>query len=277
MKWLCIIWALTPVSAQFIGAVECGKCHLPQMEAQAKTPHAMALKQEEKRWAFGSGQQAITYVSQRDKEHYLEHGLSWYKATGKLGLTPGHKTDKGEVYRTFAPDAAIFRCFQCHSTGRLSLSAGEGIVPAEAGVRCEACHGAGHDHEKLRNPAKMTPVEINTLCGACHRMPAGKEASTDWSNAWNTRHQPLYLAESACFLKSERLTCVTCHNPHEAAAAKPQCEGCHAAPKHKVKIGEGSCTACHMPKVVPQAGLAFTNHWIGIYAPGKPLLPVQRR
>ena len=120
-------------------------------------------------------------------------------------------------------------------------------------------------------------MEINDLCGGCHRMPAPKGASTDWSNAWNTRHQPLYLAESACFLKSAKLSCVTCHDPHSAAAAKSPCESCHQRPKHKDSAAGPKCTNCHMPKVAAQAGLAFTNHWIGVYSPGKPLLPLQRR
>ncbi len=29
----------------------------------------------------------------------------------------------------------------------------------------------------------------------------------------------------------------------------------------------------HMPEVKPQSNLRFVNHWIGIYAPSKPLRP----
>lgn len=260
----------------------CAGCH-PQVAAtQSKTGHAGALNKETNRWAFGSGLQAITYVSQLDEDTYLEHGLSWYRRANGVDLTPGHRTREGVRYRTFAADSAILRCFQCHSTGKLRLAEGRTIEPAEIGVRCEACHGPGGDHardparSKPRNPKRLSALEINQLCGECHRMPPAAGVETNWDNPWNARHQPVYLSQAACFQKSGgRLTCLTCHGPHSSAPinANERCGACHQAPKHQTATTGKTCVNCHMPDVAPSALLRFANHWIGVYG-ANPLRPL---
>ena len=253
----------------FAGAKACAVCHSEIAAPQAGTHHAGALKPETKRWAFGSGAQAITYVSQVNEDTYLEHGLSWYKKTGSTALTPGHRSATGVTYSTFASDAALLRCFQCHSTGKLQLTAGRAIQPAELGVRCEACHGAGSAHTaapartNIVNPRRLTAVQVNDLCGQCHRMPL---VAANFENAWNVRHQPVYLSQSACFLKSGgQLSCLSCHGPHEDRPAVANCSGCHAKPKHTANVSNATCVSCHMPLVRPSPLLGFTNHWIGVY------------
>jgi len=277
-------------AGQYAGSDACRRCHPQQSTAHARTGHARSLSPAPPgspgEWAFGAGLQAITYVSHVDENYYLEHGLSWYAATKSLALTPGHRTPAGERYRTFDPGAAILRCFQCHSTGPLRLGAGFRIEPSEPGVQCEACHGPGGDHaasqKPLRNPKRLPAPEINQLCGACHRKPAAAGDDTDWTNPWNTRHQPLYLAESACFRQSKgALSCLTCHPAHtpanqSAATYDRACAGCHARPRHRTAVTGRTCVSCHMPVVEPQAHLRFVNHWIGVYAEGKPLRPVTR-
>jgi hypothetical protein len=216
-----------------------------------------------------------------DEDHYLEQALSFYKAKGGLAPTPGHAAKgTGVRYRTFAPDAAILRCFQCHSTGPLSLAPGRAVQPAEPGVRCESCHGPGSAHiakpaaSNIVNPGKLTPDGQNTLCGECHRMPPAKGVETNWNNPWNTRHQPVYLSQSRCFT-SGKLSCRTCHEPHtdQLADVSAQCRTCHAAPKHETPVAGRTCDSCHMPAVAPGPYLSFRNHWIGIYDANSPLRP----
>ena len=156
----------------FAGSRSCAVCHSEIARTQAGTHHAQALgRTRDSRWAFGAGAQAVTYVSQADEDTYIEHGLSWYKKTGAVALTPGHVNRDGVTYKTFAPDSNILRCFQCHSTGKLRLLDSREIRPAEAGVRCESCHGAGPEHAakpargNIRNPGGLSSVEINGLCG----------------------------------------------------------------------------------------------------------------
>jgi hypothetical protein len=255
-------------------------------------------------WAFGSGTQAVTFVSRLDDDSYLELHLSYYSRPGQLAPTPGHSglqpksllEAAGLRYETFDPEPKIMRCFRCHSTGPLSLGPELEIRPAEMGVRCEACHGAGKPHVEaarkgeivearklIANPGRNSAAALNDLCGGCHRKPAPVGSTTNWNDPWNTRHQPLYLGESACFQRG-RLSCLTCHNPHEplrrneAAHYNRTCNECHAAPKHSsVQPARAKdCIACHMPRVEPHRHLQFTNHWIGIYAKGEPLRPKRR-
>ena len=283
------------LSAQdFAGSRSCAACHSGIARSQSATHHAQALgRTSDGRWAFGAGAQAVTYVAQTDEDTYVEYGLSWYRKIGELSLTPGHASPDGIAYRTFAPDADIMRCFQCHSTGRLRLDASRAIEPGQPGVRCETCHGPGAAHAaqpspaNIRNPARLTAAAVNDLCGQCHRMPPAAGSATNFENPWNVRHQPVYFSQSACFLKSGgRLSCLSCHDTHVDAEplGDAKCAECHSKPRHTTPVSNNSCVSCHMPLVNPSPLLGFTNHWIGVYRltgpranPLRPLLQRARR
>ena len=287
---------LTSAVGQYSGSAACGKCHPKQYSQQSKSGHAGSLSKtadhplaasfSEKlgEWAFGAGDQAVTFVSRLDDEHYVEHGLTYYARTKQMAATPGHSSTARVKYRTFDPDAAILRCFQCHSTGPLTLAPGSTITPFETGVRCESCHGPGEEHARSRaaiaNPKRLNGMQVNDLCGACHRK-ISKEESTNWNDAWNVRHQPLYFAQSRCFVKSSgRMSCFTCHAPHEAVSRSTSeyskvCASCHEGIRHKTAIASQTCTECHMPVVRLEDTLQFANHWIGVYARGRTLRPVR--
>ncbi|HEY3835115.1 MAG TPA: multiheme c-type cytochrome [Bryobacteraceae bacterium] len=204
-----------------------------------------------------------------------------------MGLTPGHQNAVGVKYRIFDPSAAVLRCFACHSTGEISVREDDTIVPHELGVRCEVCHGPAADHARdpqhvhPKNPASLSAAELNDFCGGCHRMPVPARSATDLRNPWNARHQPLMLALSSCFRKSEgRLTCFTCHAPHapleeKLSAYDAACAKCHAAPRHTVAIRGRACVECHMPAVRPLANLAFANHRIAVYSSADAMWPVK--
>jgi Zn finger protein HypA/HybF involved in hydrogenase expression len=254
-------------------------------------------------WAFGAADQAVTFVSRLDEDTYVELRASYYAALNGVGLTPGHQNHHpadlsaalGIRYRTFSPRSEILSCFGCHSTGTLSLGSEMEIRPQELGVRCEACHGPGRKHAELAaqkqidgarraigNPARLAASELMRFCGECHRPPASEGAAIDWSDAWNVRHQPVYLAESACFQRSAGLSCMHCHDPHrplrraDTAYYNARCASCHSAgalPPADVCRAEPGCASCHMPAVQPQPGLTFHNHWIGVYRGGDPLRP----
>lgn len=239
-------------------------------------------------WAFGSGEQAVTFVSRVDEDWYLEHYYSYYTALGSLAPTPGQDGIQpktlpeavGLLYKTLDPNVGIVGCFECHSTGPLSVSARRELQPAERGVRCESCHGPGSLHVEttgraaLQNPRRLSAAELNKFCGRCHRPPAGEGVAIDWNYAWNVRHQPVYFSQSACFRKSKGvLSCLTCHDPHQplrkndASYYNQRCVSCHAVTKG------GNCIDCHMPRVAPQPPLRFSNHWIGVYKDGAKLRP----
>ena len=304
-----------PKEVEYARAKTCGGCHAELFAVQSASEHAHALHPSREhplagrfaasgatlripnaQWAFGAGDQAVTFVSQLNEDTYLEHHFSYYSATRSLLPTPGHKgvPPSGVLYPTFDPKSRIMRCFQCHSTGPLTLGPKFDIVPTEAGVRCESCHGPGRRHVEaarhgdraagnfIQNPRRLSPVELNNFCGACHRQPAPAGAATNWTDPWNVRHQPLYLDQSACFQKSRgTLSCLTCHDPHtplekKASYYNGRCAGCHADKPHAqtARLRGEDCIGCHMPRVAPQEHLAFTNHWIGIYKAGSALRPL---
>lgn len=252
-------------------------------------------------WAFGSGAQAVTFVTRVDRDWYVEHYPSYYPALRSWGPTPGQGDLRpaslpeaaGLLYKTRDPDTGIAACFECHSTGPVSFASTGEVRLTESGVRCEACHGAGGAHaanpsaQPMRNPARLPAADLNEFCGRCHRPPASKGVQIDWNYAWNVRHQPVYLSESACFRKSSgALSCLTCHDPHDAARKKPaadynaRCSSCHSAAGHPPKKvcleqSPSNCIDCHMPLVSPQSPLRFTNHWIGVYRGGAGLKPAR--
>jgi tetratricopeptide (TPR) repeat protein len=276
--------------AQYVGSQACQPCHPHQFEEQSRSEHAHALTLAPPgspgHWAFGAGLKAITYVSQVSAEWYLEHGLSYYAATKSLALTPGHSNAEGLRYRTFDPGASILRCFRCHSTGPLRLGVDWKVEPSELGVHCESCHGPGEAHVASRgkagtiqNPSRFKAGELNMFCGTCHRKPPEEGEETDWSNSWNTRHQPDYLSHAVCFRKSNgALSCLTCHDPHSpltrrAAEYNKRCSTCHQSARHRSDIAGQACVDCHMPQVATSRQLSFTNHWVGIYAKDSKLIP----
>ncbi len=287
---LPLLFAAVPVSA-YAGSGACEKCHPAEFKAQSASAHARSLARSKRPqpgdWAFGAGDQAITFVTRVDAEHYREEGQSWYRRLNGFAPTPGATSAAGTSYRIFDPSGNILRCFSCHSTGPISLAADDAILPHELGVRCEVCHGPAATHARdpaqarPGNPGRLTADRLNDFCGACHRMPLGAAETVDFRDPWNVRHQPPTLAASACFRRSNgRLSCLTCHSPHaplerKLAAYDAACKSCHAAPAHKRPIAGRACAGCHMPEVKPRPSLEFANHRIAIYAPSDPLLPVQ--
>jgi hypothetical protein len=253
-------------------------------------------------WAFGSGTHGVTFVSRWSDESYLEHAFSYFTNTGTFDLTPGHRAlparvlaeAAGQVFRVRGAGFTIRSCFQCHSTGPVSVSDREEIRIAEAGVRCEACHGPGAAHvqaktrQTIRNPRSMSADDLNRFCGLCHRSPDGGDAANDFTNPWNVRHQPPYLEQSRCFRASQgALTCLTCHAPHEPLRRNDprhynaKCSSCHSAgrrPPAKVCLADAApdCTGCHMPVVAADPHLRFRNHWIGVYRGAARLMPSSR-
>lgn len=280
-------------ASDYAGAAACAKCHPAQFTAQSSSAHARALAPSKPPqpglWAFGAGVQAITFVSRLNAETYVEQDETWYRRLNGIARTPGHNTPGGVQHRIFDPEAGILRCFSCHSTGPLKVSADQVITPHELGIRCEGCHGPAASHIKdpakvrPRNPGKFTADQLNDFCGQCHRMPGIQGDTTDLKDPWNSRHQPVMLAASHCFKAANgRLTCLTCHSPHapletKVAAYDATCRKCHATQRHKVAIAGKACAACHMPGVPAQPNLVFANHRIAVYAPGDPMSPIISR
>lgn len=242
-------------------------------------------------WAFGSGAQGYTPLG-RFGSNWIEHRISHYTAGSRFSLTPGHA---GRVHLS-AEDALgivqssrdINRCFGCHATGVRAVPDGVDLSAMRPGVGCERCHGPGSDHiqaARAKDTARLSRTVLNSgrlparasveVCGECHRAPKPGEVSAmpELEDPLTVRFQPVGLMASRCFQKSGRLSCLTCHDPHENARQDSghytaRCLGCHAASVAKSsacrRAQKENCVPCHMPRSTPAPYLSFVDHRIRV-------------
>jgi predicted CXXCH cytochrome family protein len=163
------------------------------------------------------------------------------------------------------------------------------------GIDCERCHGPAKTHVEfhLKNPNVKVANSITSYktlnrqqkldaCALCHAGNDGMKMKSRFdfkpgdnlSDFYrNTRsitdtakfdvhgNQFRLMSQSKCFINSEKMDCITCHNPHENASKNLAsyskiCMSCHQGLKHNettLKTMSGSllasnCVECHMPK-----------------------------
>ncbi len=163
------------------------------------------------------------------------------------------------------------------------------------GIDCERCHGPAKKHVQthLKFPdlklakdivsfKKLTRQQKIDACALCHsgndkakiksrfQFKPGDNLSSYFRDIPGSRDSIHYdvhgnqlglLSQSKCFKKSEKMDCMTCHNPHEDASQNLAsyskiCMSCHQETKHSqmtlnTKAGKllaNNCVECHMPK-----------------------------
>lgn len=159
------------------------------------------------------------------------------------------------------------------------------------GIDCQRCHGPGWDHVEsggkaaIVNPKKLAREAALEICYQCHLQststplpyaivklgrgvfsyrPGEPLASytqhfdhapgSGREEKFEVAHAAYRLRQSACFTRSSKLTCTTCHNPHEAkrgaeavAEVTLACKSCHATPSAAAHRAPTECVSCHMP------------------------------
>lgn len=273
---------------------------------------------EEIAYVVGSGKISNAYLYWRG-DGLFQLPAGHLQAVKGLANCPGYHDGHAYFDR-----AVIGRCLDCHATyfkhrpGTLNTYSGDGAI---LGVTCERCHGPGSEHaayhrafpgeEKGKHivaPESLTRNQRLNMCAVCHGdaedlagepftyMPGDpvedyvKTAPGSAKNAAlfvHTANQVQRLRQSKCFQGSERMECITCHDPHVAGTvqkvpARAQCASCHQPDHCKLspKIPEpvrADCVSCHMPgrkateTVFHTATedyvqyLEMTEHLIGIY------------
>ncbi len=255
-------------------------------------------------YAVGQGRAGQTYLLE-DKGVFYESRVSFYQKIGGLDLTIGAPKNIPSslnlaVGRVLS-DKEVGNCFECHSTagmngGKLNLAR---VTP---GVGCEACHGPGGPHvnaiqsgtpggKLVFNPASLGGDELTQdFCGSCHL------GSNDFEELRklqvnNIRFQPYRIFYSKCYSNDRRISCMACHDAHEAINLDSthydaKCTACHSTEGDQTKrashaepqggaaickVGTKDCASCHMPKAeLPGAHFKFTDHYIRVVEPGAP-------
>ncbi len=268
------------------------------------------------RYLIGSGHFSRTYLVEIDGFLH-ESPITWYTSKQKWDLSPGYDARQHWGFER----AAEIRCLACH-TGRVEeAGAVHRVKFHEMAIGCENCHGPGSMHVDFRtrkepltgkddltivHPGKANRSIEESICAACHESGV---ATIDLRGRRSGEFRPgrpisdfrvhyrfagdnqqmnvvghfEQLRQSACYQKSERLTCVSCHDPHRAeevrdkpAFYREKCLSCHAKQPCKLDVAErlkkesDNCLACHMPRGdtdIPH--IAFTHHRIGLHG-GKP-------
>jgi Cytochrome c554 and c-prime len=271
------------------------------------------------RYLVGSGHFCRTYLVEVDGFLH-ESPITWYTSRNQWALSPGY--DFPQHWGFERPVRA--GCLVCHA-GRVEEAEGTAhhLTFGEKSIGCENCHGpgslhvgrhraeepvSGEDDLTIVHPGKLSRSLQEAICAACHlngpativlrgrkvgdyrpgsplsdyrvhyQFDAGNDAMTVVGHIEQ-------LHQSACYKKSEGLTCVTCHDPHQKEVPKDRtafyrqkCLNCHTVhpcsldeAERRKKDAADNCAACHMPRgdtEIPH--IAFTHHRIGRHAPKPP-------
>ena len=240
-------------------------------------------------YALGSGHHAVTFLSlipdDLGETVGVEHRVSIFGDL-ELRYTPGAASlppsQEVEYFGKLIAGEQLDDCVSCHTT--TSRIENTQVVDLRPNVQCERCHGPGGGHvaavESGQNELRLNFIPGTTqamqeirMCGECHRLPQMlSDTPLERTEPKLTRYQPVGLLQSACFTGSDgELRCTTCHDPHEAAAARTTaeyeqiCRSCHV--RHSVSecvVATENCISCHMPPVEVHPHIAFHDHWIRV-------------
>ncbi len=259
--------------------------HFYQTSIQA-TPGGQRTQRTKIDLVLGAGGTADdVFLSWRDDGQLRELPMAWLYPTQEWAASHFDPLSGADFSR-----AMTLRCVECHNTwvehviGSPNSYRPEGAM---LGVTCESCHGPAGEHvqfhrahpeqkqpQHIANPAKMERERRLEVCTQCHSnamrhrthafayrpgQPLDtfyKTLPTSATEDDRVANQISYLRQSKCFQQDDRLTCVTCHNPHRGSdvsiSGAASCAKCHAAhdcrdAPNLPQAVRGDCVSCHMP------------------------------
>ncbi len=250
-------------------------------------------------YAIGSGVNGISYAIRRGN-YIFQAPLSYYSRAGTWQLSPGYEHENIGFSRLLPAE-----CVSCHAGKPNAIPDREGLYSdppfAELAIGCERCHGPGGQHAQhpgktsIVNPARLTGRLADDICMNCHQAGDTRVLRPGKTSADFRPGEPLSdtvailkippdpasggspdllehnfsMTLSKCYRASGgRLSCLTCHDPHDMPATEnkaryyqAKCLTCHtvascklsAAAQRKEATG---CIGCHMPK----ANVGFISH-----------------
>ncbi|WP_419805663.1 tetratricopeptide repeat protein [Terriglobus sp.] len=228
---------------------------------------------------IGSGLHGRTYLFSRnvpgtDSALWYEAPINWYTRRATYAMAPAFDN------ATSAPLALPTdpNCLHCHATGVAetvddTTNRFHGAPFRQGGIGCSACHGdmTAHVSSGGKTPvlqlAALTPKKQDSVCLQCHlegdalvqrtgrslaQFQPGEDlndAALYFVNASSPKTQARASSQYEALLRSacrravgERLTCVTCHDPHS-----------DPAPEQRVAFYRGKCLQCHADNATFQA------------------------
>ena len=236
---------------------------------------------------IGSGKRGRTYLFERDG-FWFESPVNWYAKKQLWDMAPSQiGVHEMPLTMLVSPD-----CLHCHASQvQESLPGSRNHYRdqpfLQSGITCASCHGDATAHlaqngkGPILNPAKLDAERRDSICLQCHL--EGETAVARLGYSMNSFHpgdrlfdQSVFFArdkksdgsarstsqweallQSACKRKSgDRLTCSTCHDPHESPAPeqrveyfRQKCLTCHGGATFVAKHHpeQQDCASCHMP------------------------------
>jgi hypothetical protein len=246
-------------------------------------------------WAYGVGVVGQTFIFRLDGTYY-ETEIAYYPVLHRLsivaGLSDSIPPTLQEAFGLPLVPVAAQQCISCHTTAAVTSNQLH-VDTMIRGITCEACHGpgaqhvaqmekrpenakAGHSH--IFNPARLDPADQESFCGECHR--SSRLVVAESLHGLDTVHyEPYRLEMSPCWIMTRRITCLTCHDPHQPLQTSARdydsaCLSCHslsyaqAASSQMAKtcpVAKKNCVTCHMPKChLPRAPFIMSDHFIRV-------------
>lgn len=253
-------------------------------------------------YVIGSGNAAFGYLIRIGQAVY-QSPIAYYAKRSRWGMAPGYEQHpEPDFDRPVLPE-----CLWCHADRPravpLSQNSYAGADLGLESISCARCHGDGAAHlaepsaATIVNPAKLQPVERDSVCEQCHLsgefrvLNPGKtfgdfrpgmrleevfsvyvgDSGADAPGRFKVVSHVEQLQLSACYRQSNgSMWCGTCHNPHERPTEpvshyRTRCLDCHEG---RLPVGHGEpaadCVSCHMARRASHDSghSAFTDHLI---------------
>jgi hypothetical protein len=236
--------------------------------------------------ALGAGKRGMTFLSLDGPDGMIELRMSCFPRQKKWFITPGQARPDAPAAGKLRKGQDARRCIGCHAVALPE----SGVAPEERlmGVGCESCHGPGKAHVAaavanpkpgaIRSLRELGATQLNELCGKCHRTAKDIDPDNEVAAQQTQRFQPYGLMKSECFLRSgDRLSCVTCHEPHRNVDTHPAtyeraCLSCHGSSRRSKQHQtvcpvnpRTGCVPCHMPQRPLMPGISMADHYIRVF------------